>query len=299
MFSHPLQRTRGSRCQIPRHARTLGWRRPMPWRAASRVDAAPVSTLCCDGWNGVPALVNALQPYVHHSPMDASTLLGRLEPAVRASFPSVRFVNPRGESPRATDDDEDLLPAADRFEIGMDASWADRMAEGHELFAALRAEMRAQLSPHAPRGAEGDGTRDGVATEFWRVVVSYPGAAAQEWYTDGDPHDPTPFQCVEVDLVTDADAGTTVFEAEADTAEASAAAAAAAVGAEPPPPPLVAYTSVESHAASAHRGGSVRVTLLLVLSEHGDPSDALATPDSTSSEMGEGSDTDDEESHAL
>lgn len=244
----------------------------------------PVVASQHDSWatpsfSGVASLVEALSE-VQSGEVVTPELLEAVEARTVAVAP-VTAVNPRGVAATVECDldGEDDLPTMDRFEVVFDSSWATDLAEASPSFRQLSERMVELTTRLAPVG------RAELLQAYWRLVVSFPGAAAQRWYAD-DVDDEGIMICevpLTVPLDSTAHATHTRFPLgdDGEPVDLEGKRASDFEASE-----CVIYASNAVHYYTEVCEETPRVMLQLILSDRGDPNDGIPT-DSDESEDGE------------
>lgn len=201
----------------------------------------------------LPDVISKLSPFVSSEPVSPNDLA-----ALDGLIAGVSMINPRGVVQTAPEDTEDEgfeLPSTDRLELCLDSDY-----NGGASFDELRKEILAATLKEYENSCSGE------PTSYWRLIISFPGAINQVSYTNDDEQS---FVIAEVDIASPEGGGRTIFPD-----------CNVSVG----PNQAVIYDSTtllyNSVCTSAREPLSPRVTLMLILSAHGDPSDAAAEEES-------------------
>lgn len=234
-------------------------------------------------------LVVELQPFASSNEVDPRELQ-KLDAAGQKASQHVLAINPRGAAPplssRETrqlreagesepvesdvdvdsDDDEaaDSLPASNRLEVELASAWVEAVMSdpARPVFAKVLREVRA-----AALEAYSASHFDPSPVEFWRLVISWPGCLRQPVFVDS-PYEDRRYLLAEIELVRPLRAGTTVLFASEDGREVPVV--------PPNPDSILLYHSNTPRCSTASESTetSARITLMLVLSRHGDPNAA-------------------------
>lgn len=252
-----------------------------PLIATFEVDDPDCAAWTMPGFSGVAALVDALAKSQSPEFVSLEGLMAQ-EEAARAVAP-VEVVNPRGQAPdrrgECVDIDDDL-PTMDRFEVVFKPSWAADLANASPAFRRLSTRMvqvaRGLAAPHDASALK----------EYWRLLVGFPGTAAQKWYAD-DVDSERLLTC-EVPLSGSGE-GYVRFPLGEDGESVDLEGRCASefeTGA------CVVYSGNAIHYYTAVEGDAPRVALQVILSADGDPNDCVPSDVEGDTDLGDDDDLD-------